>query len=250
MARLREVQSFSMRLPRIGDMIEEATDIPYESYKGAQQTLGLEAAMAAIASNPDYRHADGRNMAEVVHGLLHKQARMRMDAVINDMQAVTTEELHLLGKPQSSYLMVQMVETAPAGYEQVLDRARKGVKDGGWLRAEGASNASNFARDVLATLPYGSFSGAEAGMFNRGVKAADRLVRVMSEGLSLPVREQLELEQQLGHAMDMAVNINPLVHKNPAFRTNYDHYRKAMAAGIHNGLDAARQVAQGFHKGG
>lgn len=245
------VESACARLPRIGEMIEAATGLKYETYSRAQKELGLEAAMAAIASHPDYRHPDGRGLAEVVYELLHKQARTRMAAVKADAQAMAQgHELKMIvdgqmkEMPKSSYLMVQMAEQAPKDLEAVLGRAREGVKDLGWLRAEGASNATNHMRDIMLTIPQSRrLDESESEILMRAVRAAEEITKAITSGKGMhPDLEERNL-RYLKTALSFAESTAPAVREHP----NYAHYCEAMPSGIHNGLEATRRLAaRGF----
>lgn len=246
-------QAEAGNLPRIGELIDGATGVKYDTYKGAQKSLGLEAAMAAIASNPDYRNPEGKDMAQVVDNLLLKQADMRMKAVESDMGKLLKGET-LGGLNNSSFLMVKMADKAPAGLEATLERAREEVKDPQWQRAEGASNVTNFARDVLTTVSSAS-PEQKAGMTDEqkhalrdGVEAAQRISGALIEGRSMQEAEKQAMLHRLDRAMDTAIEVNPAIKKTAGYKQNYENYRPAMREGISNGIEATNQQVKAVSK--
>lgn len=236
----------SADLPRIGELIDKETGVKYDSYSPTQKKLGLEAAMAAIVENPDYRQpTTGAAMKDVVYTQFKKQAELRMSAVEQDLEAVLGGQK--LGGLNSSYLMVQMTKPDAPGITDD-DRAKLGkaavaTQDPGWRVAEGASNVTNFARDMLFTANGASLNDEQRTAIRDAVGAARQAEKALVEGTPVSKQEGAALMAKLDRGMDAAEQAaGDALRQNPSYKANYAHFREAMREGITGGLEAIEQA--------
>ncbi len=232
----------SADLPRIGEMIDKETGVKYDSYKETQKRLGLEAAMAAIVENPDYRQPEtGAAMKDVVYAQFKIQAGLRMAAVEQDVEAVVSGKK--LGGLNSTYLMVQMAKSDAPGIpkddSKKLGLAAGTAKEPGWLVAQGASNVTNFARDMLFTANGASLNDEQKDAVRDAVVAARQAEKALVDGTPVSKEESAVLMARLDRGMDAAEQAaGDALRQNPHYQANYTHFREAMRKGITGGLEA------------
>jgi hypothetical protein len=229
-------------LPKIGQLIEPATGLNYDSYKPDQDKLGLQAAMAAIADHPE--------IAGAVDGLLKQQAELRTNAVTVDMDKILAgkalEDLPPVvmkdGKVQMGALfMPDLAQRSDpkltADDKGKLDAAVQAMKDPNWLVAEGASNISNFARDMEVMVNGKALDKTAIVALREGIQAERTLQRDLVTGTSAgPAKAGLE--RTLENAMDVAAHAAGIDPKDAV----YQHYRREMHKGIDDGLEAISKL--------